>query len=551
MNLHERAQYIYIQFRKAGFTYAGAIGMLGCIQGESAQFKSAQLENYYAKKYGINSEEYTLRVDAEGNTYQNMTFVNDHAGYGIVQWTAEDRKEKLLEYARAKGKSIGDFYMQVEYAIKEIRNYYPRTWGIVTTTDSIESAVQVGVYDYERPADKEKAYNDRIDYAYNWAELIKDNDVAIKDDDVMTQNEAIAKLVACAKAEVGYLEKNSNSNLDDKTGNAGSNNWTKYARDIDQKYPHFYNGKKNGYAWCDIFVDWCFITTFGYENALRLLYQPEYSFGAGCDMSAGYYRKNGAYMQYEPQVGDQVFFGRQGAETHTGIVVAVDGLKVTTVEGNTSGGGYNANGDGVYMKTYDMNIAYFPGFGRPNWNAICVEIGSDGRPILSYGAQSEYVQLAQKKLIAKGYSCGTSGADGDFGKGTLNAVRSFQEDCGLAVNGVIDESVWALLMDEEIEEPVPDITPEPEPEPETPSEPTAEIFNPPVLKYGDNNKNGKKVQVKKLQHLLADSGYFIGIAGVDGDFGNATVRAVKRVQADIDREMTGEADKYVWAALIS
>ena len=37
-----------------------------------------------------------------------------------------------------------------------------------------------------------------------------------------------ANLIKIAAAEIGYKEKASNSNLDDKTANAGSNNWTKY-----------------------------------------------------------------------------------------------------------------------------------------------------------------------------------------------------------------------------------------------------------------------------------------------------------------------------------
>ena len=41
-----------------------------------------------------------------------------------------------------------------------------------------------------------------------------------------------SKLVALAAQEVGYLEKATNSRLDDKTANAGRGNWTKYARDL-------------------------------------------------------------------------------------------------------------------------------------------------------------------------------------------------------------------------------------------------------------------------------------------------------------------------------
>lgn len=63
------------------------------------------------------------------------------------------------------------------------------------------------------------------------------------------------ELIKIALAEVGYVEKASNKDLEDKTANAGSKNFNKYANDIDTNYPDFYNGKKNGYDWCDVFVD--------------------------------------------------------------------------------------------------------------------------------------------------------------------------------------------------------------------------------------------------------------------------------------------------------
>lgn len=62
-------------------------------------------------------------------------------------------------------------------------------------------------------------------------------------------NTAVERLLATARSEVGYLEKASNSNLDDKTANAGRGNWTKYARDLNE-LGDFYNGNKNGYDWC-------------------------------------------------------------------------------------------------------------------------------------------------------------------------------------------------------------------------------------------------------------------------------------------------------------
>ena len=71
----------------------------------------------------------------------------------------------------------------------------------------------------------------------------------------------VESLIKIVKDEVGHLEKASNNNLDSKTANVGNNNYTKYARDPDA-ISGFYNGKKQGYVWCDVFTDWCFCQSF-------------------------------------------------------------------------------------------------------------------------------------------------------------------------------------------------------------------------------------------------------------------------------------------------
>ena len=172
-----------------------------------------------------------------------------------------------------------------------------------------------------------------------------------------------SKVIAIAAAEIGYKEKKSNAQLDDKTANAGSGNYTKYARDFDQKYPKWYNGKKNGFAWCDMFVDWCFLTAYGYENALRLLCQPEKSCGAGCTYSLRYYKNKGQFHTSGPMPGDQIFFGTSlDNSTHTGIVEKVTAQKVFTIEGNTS--------DQVARRSYALTNSRILGYGRPAYDAV-------------------------------------------------------------------------------------------------------------------------------------------------------------------------------------
>ena len=54
----------------------------------------------------------------------------------------------------------------------------------------------------------------------------------------MTATEAINAVIGIAEEEIGYLEKRSNSQLDSKTANAGSGNYTKYWRDIAPSIRH-------------------------------------------------------------------------------------------------------------------------------------------------------------------------------------------------------------------------------------------------------------------------------------------------------------------------
>ena len=64
---------------------------------------------------------------------------------------------------------------------------------------------------------------------------------------------------------------------------------------------------------------------------------------------------------------------------------------------------------------------------------------------LSKGSKGPEVKEMQKALIKAGYSCGSFGADGDFGSGTEKAVRAFQKDAGLLVDGIYGPKTKAAL----------------------------------------------------------------------------------------------------------
>ena len=281
----------------------------------------------------------------------------------------------------------------------------------------------------------------------------------------MSKNYA-SKVIKIAKNEVGYLEKETNRNLDSKTANSGDENYTKYARDLDE-IVDFYNGKKNGYAWCDIFVDWCFVKAFGEEEAKKLLLQPDKSLGAGCKYSANYYKKNNQYHK-SPKVGDQIFFkNASGSICHTGLVYKVDTYKVYTIEGNTSSkDGVVANGGSVEKKQYSRSYSRIDGYGRPKYDSELVEdkdvlelqkaINKDLKPnplLAEDNALGSKTKAQMKKVKIKKPTVGNFKKypniikfvqkkvgvkqDGVFGKDTKAKVKAYQKKHNLKQDGVV------------------------------------------------------------------------------------------------------------------
>ncbi len=129
----------------------------------------------------------------------------------------------------------------------------------------------------------------------------------------------VDKILTVAKGEVGYLEKKSKKNLNSKTKNAGSNNYTKYGAYFGINGPDAY--------WCDMFVDWCVVQAYGRDVAKKLLH----GFSAYTPTSAQKFKDNDQWHK-TPRIGDQIFFKNSQRICHTGIVYAVTDEMVFTIE---------------------------------------------------------------------------------------------------------------------------------------------------------------------------------------------------------------------------
>ena len=178
---------------------------------------------------------------------------------------------------------------------------------------------------------------------------------------------AVERLLEMARSQIGYLEKSKAaydadpSVLDDFKRGAGLDNYTKYARD--QWDVRYFNGRKQGVAWCAVFVSWCFLQCFGKETALRLQCQPRSgNAGAGCKAAANYYQARGQ-LREDPEAGDQIFFrDKEGNISHTGIVEKIEGGRVYTIEGNSDGM--------VTRHRYSLENERIYGYGHPDWSIV-------------------------------------------------------------------------------------------------------------------------------------------------------------------------------------
>lgn len=288
------------------------------------------------------------------------------------------------------------------------------------------------------------------------------------------------------REEVGYHEKASNKDLDSKTANSGSLNWTKYARDLDNI--SYFNGKKNGPVgqWCAILQCWVQYKLYGDGLSARAaLYQPDakYNCGAGCTWQAGYFRENNAFFT-SPQPGDWIFYGVPGDEYHTGGVVEVSGKTVYTIEGNVD--------NQVLLLAHDINDPSIAGYGRPKYqkNDPCniyvvkpndtlnkiadmfdvkaediakenniadpnlINVGQilifEKGPkewhttdiFCQFGDRNKAVSMLQGLLLKRGLSLTY---DGYFGAETRSAVMAWQSSKGITVDGIVGDETLGTL----------------------------------------------------------------------------------------------------------
>lgn len=159
---------IWMALRAGGLTAAGAAGLMGNMQAESAM-----RANNVQDCMGYTDEEYTCAVD--NGRIDRESFANDQRGYGLCQWTYHSRKRALFEFATQYGASIGDEAMQVQFILYELPSEAPDTYRLLKTSDDIYKCTEWVCKYYERPAYNN--INERYNFAMQFFNKFKDEQI--------------------------------------------------------------------------------------------------------------------------------------------------------------------------------------------------------------------------------------------------------------------------------------------------------------------------------------------------------------------------------------
>lgn len=332
----------------------------------------------------------------------------------------------------------------------------------------------------------------------------------------MTQ---IEKLLDVARSQLGYHEE--------------SNGWTKYGQWYQDNVAHV-----AGFStadWCNMFVTWC-MNEVGAMNGV--IYPNTSPQGSACPYCLQWFESKGRRTGANdmPKAGDLVFYRWNPSTTyydHIGIVESVSGYNadnavMTVIEGN--------KGDEVAKRTISYRNIQVQATVRPAYSTEDIkeeeESVSDYPEIYKGSQQKKYVTICQEQLNTLGYECQV---DGIFGTATENAVKDFQEDNGLKVDGIVGIATWDALFDEntphKTEEHVPNLD-----------------ISAPYEMYKDTSSKPKE-GVQLLQMALLMHGYDIGNNGMDGIFGAAVDNAVKKFQKDHNLTTDGIVGTATWQYL--
>lgn len=178
-------------------------------------------------------------------------------------------------------------------------------------------------------------------------------------------------IVKISGAENGYWGHESRAHLDEKQNCGAGGLFTKYARDLDNI--SYFNGEKQGYAWCCVFANWLYYEACEEDKALtlKLLGEPEKNnWAAGTGPFCRYLTKVTATKPADCEIGDIVAYNYDDNEDidHVGVIYNKDSKYIYVCQGNAiSVGPKGGVGTQFIHSVTHKNVC---GIYRPHWEVL-------------------------------------------------------------------------------------------------------------------------------------------------------------------------------------
>ncbi len=118
------------------------------------------------------------------------------------------------------------------------------------------------------------------------------------------------------------------------------------------------------------------------------------------------------------------------------------GQTLTTTERNNLYNSAVNSGVWTYVEPQILTPTWIH-FDKRRGNPAC---STGGYPQIQMGSRGAYVMIAQDDLNTLGYK--TGGLDGIFGSNTQTAVKSYQQNKGLAVDGIVGCNTWRSIQED-------------------------------------------------------------------------------------------------------
>ncbi len=385
----------------------GTAGLMGNIQAESG-FDPGIVE----KRSGLTGKQYLDSITRD-------SFLEDGYGFGLCQWSYKEHKARLYDEAMKAGKKLDDLDFQLSYIIADLKRF-SAVLATLRTAVSVKEASDDVMCRYLKPADQsEKAKAKRASYGQG----ILDKYAGVIE---MTKPMIV---IRSAKSRLGHPYV-----FAARGEKCTPDNRRKYIR---SDYPNIVEK-------CQVLND-TKSTCSGCKYNGGCIYDCR-GFTYRCMLDAGIMINGaGATSQWENKgnwlvtgttdnMPDVVccLFKRNGSKmSHTGLHIG-------------SGRIIHCSGE---VKTDSISSRTWTHWAVPIGLYTEKEIKEAGRikavSSLKQGSKGDAVRALQENLNRLGYNCGS--VDGKFGAATEKAVKLFQSDHGLTVDGIAGSLTQAAL----------------------------------------------------------------------------------------------------------